>query len=481
MTEVQSATTSLPQAAHATERPRSRYLARVLAEATCTVALAVSDLAGACLSVAVAYGIHRLLTTWLTLKPLSLAHGLGNAIWLAIPLLAVSLLRGTYTRKVPFWEAARLLLGSVVVAIVVSFIGLYLTRLAPEMSRSLFVLSGVAMVAIVPLLRLSCVALLYRLKLWGQEVAVVGHATHVHTVAANLERDHMLGYHVVQTIEVTGDEKELMPRTNAAIVVMEGLAPEAASRLVSALHAVIRRVTIMPVLTELPYAWTTPHFLLDRRYMLLTTDNRLKEPVNLLLKRVFDFVLAALMTVLLAPFFLLMALAIRLESSGPAFFAHKRIGRRGRTFPCLKFRTMYADAQQRLQSILDADPAKQAEWDATYKLKDDPRITGVGRFLRKTSLDEFPQLFNVLAGQMSLVGPRPIVEGEIAKYGDGYAVYSEVTPGITGLWQVSGRTETSYAERVAIDVCYVCNWSLWLDLVVLLRTIPAVLSKRGAY
>ena len=198
-------------------------------------------------------------------------------------------------------------------------------------------------------------------------------------------------------------------------------------------------------------------------------------------KRALDIIGAGVGLVLLAPFFLIVALLVRADG-GPAFFAHQRVGRGGKLFGCLKFRSMVIDSQARLEALLASDPAARAEWEATRKLKNDPRITRIGRFLRSTSLDELPQLINVLRGEMSLVGPRPVQEAEIDRYyGASAAHYMAVRPGITGLWQVSGRSETSYESRVALDVSYVSRPSMLADLSILLRTPVAVLSRRGAH
>jgi exopolysaccharide production protein ExoY len=198
-------------------------------------------------------------------------------------------------------------------------------------------------------------------------------------------------------------------------------------------------------------------------------------------KRALDILGAGVGLVLLAPFFLIVALMVRADG-GPAFFAHQRVGRGGKLFGCLKFRSMVIDSQARLEALLANDPAARAEWEATRKLKNDPRITRIGRFLRSTSLDELPQLINVLRGEMSLVGPRPVQEAEIDRYyGASAAHYMAVRPGITGLWQVSGRSETSYESRVALDVSYVSRPSLLADISILLRTPVAVLSRRGAH
>jgi lipopolysaccharide/colanic/teichoic acid biosynthesis glycosyltransferase len=198
-------------------------------------------------------------------------------------------------------------------------------------------------------------------------------------------------------------------------------------------------------------------------------------------KRALDIIGAGLGFVVLSPFFLIVALMVRADG-GPAFFAHQRVGRGGKLFGCLKFRSMVIDSQARLEALLANDPAARAEWEATRKLKNDPRITRIGRFLRSTSLDELPQLINVLRGEMSLVGPRPVQEAEIDRYyGASAAHYMAVRPGITGLWQVSGRSETSYESRVALDVAYVSRPSMIADLTILLRTPVAVLSRRGAH
>ena len=197
------------------------------------------------------------------------------------------------------------------------------------------------------------------------------------------------------------------------------------------------------------------------------------------IKTSLDVVLAFLGLIMLAPLLFVIALLIR-RDGGPALFRHMRIGEAGQPFACLKFRTMVPNSDAMLQHQLLTDPAAAAEWRETQKLRHDCRVTGIGRFLRATSLDELPQLINVLRLEMSLVGPRPIVEAELPRYGRRISSYYLVRPGLTGLWQVSGRTTTSYARRVRLDAFYVENWSLRMDLVILLRTIPAVLTRRGA-
>ena len=199
------------------------------------------------------------------------------------------------------------------------------------------------------------------------------------------------------------------------------------------------------------------------------------------LKRGFDLAVGAALIVPVGGLVAGLALLIRVMDGQDAIFWHERIGRDGRRFRCFKLRTMVKAADVKLAEILASDPRAAEEWRLTHKLVDDPRITPLGRFLRRTSLDELPQLWNVLRGDMSLVGPRPIVEEERARYGDDFIYYLAVTPGITGLWQVSGRNQVSYEERVQLDRCYAETWSFWLDLRILVRTVSVVLSRRGAH
>lgn len=200
------------------------------------------------------------------------------------------------------------------------------------------------------------------------------------------------------------------------------------------------------------------------------------------LKRIFDIIFSLLVLSIGAPLFLFIAIAIRLGSKGPIFYSQQRIGRGGRFFKCYKFRTMYPDADMRLNDILKNDPAKNKEWEETRKLKDDPRVTPIGAFLRKTSLDELPQFWNVFKGDLSVVGPRPVMRDELIKYfGERAQHIFSVRPGITGLWQVSGRSDTSYSLRLALDEEYVKTRTFFMDLKLILLTIPGIIFRKGAY
>lgn len=205
------------------------------------------------------------------------------------------------------------------------------------------------------------------------------------------------------------------------------------------------------------------------------------EAAQALMIRIFDVAVAAVAIVALLPLLMVVALMVRMTSTGPVVFRQKRVGRDGVMFPCLKFRSMVVDAQSQLDRLLAQSEEARQEWAQDQKLRRDPRITPVGEFLRKTSLDELPQLFNILAGQMSIVGPRPIVEGEIVRYGSRFRHYCSVRPGLTGLWQISGRNDVSYAMRVRLDSLYAQRRSLKLNVAICFKTVPAILTSRGCY
>jgi undecaprenyl-phosphate galactose phosphotransferase len=203
---------------------------------------------------------------------------------------------------------------------------------------------------------------------------------------------------------------------------------------------------------------------------------------HLPIKRGFDIIFSALILVLTLPILAVVAIAIRLSSKGSVVYAHERIGRGGRPFSCYKFRTMHKNADNVLQEHLNACPSLREEWEQNHKLKNDPRVTPIGKFLRKLSLDEFPQFWNVIIGDMSIVGPRPMVREEIEnKIGSKAAKILSVRPGLTGIWQTSGRSNTSYVKRVQLDELYVEHRSLWLDMKLICKTVPSMIMSRGAY
>jgi undecaprenyl-phosphate galactose phosphotransferase len=224
------------------------------------------------------------------------------------------------------------------------------------------------------------------------------------------------------------------------------------------------------------------YHLFVNQMFLIKVRNSLTEKSARFSKVLFDLVLVILSLPVTAPLLLVIGILVRATSPGPALFRQVRIGQNGKKIRIFKFRSMHHDAEAKLAELLAKDPAARAEWKKTHKLRHDPRVTKLGAFLRRTSLDELPQLINVLIGDMSLVGPRPVTETELRqKYRDKADYYKLVRPGITGLWQISGRSDVSYEQRVNMDTWYVFNWSLHIDLVILYKTIGVVLRRRGAY
>ena len=265
------------------------------------------------------------------------------------------------------------------------------------------------------------------------------------------------------------------------IITAPGMDSERLERLVAKIQPIVRDILFVPDLMMLPLGHVGVEPFYTEKVFMLSIRNNLARRRNRLAKRVFDLIATIGGGLLILPILLVLAILVGIDNKGRIIFAHRRVGQNGRLFPCYKFQSMVPDAQDRLEEYLAQNPEARKEWEESFKLTNDPRVTKLGAFLRKTSLDELPQLWNVLMGDMSLVGPRPIVMQEIDRYGDYIREYYMVPPGITGMWQVNGRSDTTYEERVAMDTWYVRNWSVWIDLVYLFKTIKTVFTGKGAY
>jgi len=243
----------------------------------------------------------------------------------------------------------------------------------------------------------------------------------------------------------------------------------------------ISRVIVLPQISSMPFFNAEIISSINHKGLAFFIKNNLLNPVDQTLKKIFDITIAWFLILISSPFLVVLYLLVYISTQGHPIFKQRRVGQDGRRFNIYKFRTMYLDASQRLEELIESDPQIKKEWEEEFKLKNDPRVTKIGNFLRRTSLDELPQILNVLQGKMSLVGPRPIIEAEIEKYGEYFEYFKAVKPGITGLWQVSGRSDLNYKERVQLDVWYVRNWSAGLDVIILIKTFVTVLSRRGSY
>jgi Undecaprenyl-phosphate galactose phosphotransferase WbaP len=293
-----------------------------------------------------------------------------------------------------------------------------------------------------------------------------------------LNEDEYLG---IPVIHETTIGPEIVKRYNIkmAIVAMPNLDPQKLKHLINTSVSAFRYNVIIPSYFNITTIWMSVR---DFSGVLgIDTSNKLKLGFNLKIKRLLEIIMVIFGGILIMPFLLLIALFIKLDSPGPVLYKHKRVGKDGKEFYIYKFRSMVVDAEHKLKTIFETDPELKTEWENNQKLQKDPRITGFGRFLRRTSIDEFPQLINILKGEMSLVGPRPIVDEEVPKYGEDYGRIFSIRPGLTGLWQVSGRSHTDYHDRIAYDTYYLQNWSVWLDLWIIYKTIGVLINGKGAY
>ncbi len=393
-------------------------------------------------------------------------------------------------------EELRRLIVSVTCMFVVWGIGAAMARGTLAVQLWFLIIVYPACAFALPIARTWTRHLLGKFTNWGLPALVCGDDAAAVRLYYWLADNHHLGLRPVgvignrETLDAGDDDKWYLGSWNETQEVAERkrvfwavvVPPEDRSTSISSLIAdylfTIPQVHVLSELTGLPDHWNPQQ--LDGLTGIHLQQN-LMLPLPRLTKRCMDFVAAILVGILLLPLLFYLAVAVKMSSRGPIVFGHTRIGRNGRRFKALKFRTMFQDSNLVLEQYLEANPDAMEEWQRDHKLRFDPRITRIGRFLRKTSLDELPQLWNVIWGDMSLVGPRPIVDAEIAKYGPYYGFYTMVKPGITGLWQVSGRNNTTYDERVQLDAYYVRNWSPWMDVVLLFKTIRIVLFAKGAY
>jgi undecaprenyl-phosphate galactose phosphotransferase len=358
------------------------------------------------------------------------------------------------------------------------------------------------LVAGIPAARQCARAILAQAGYWKIPTAIIGSGPPVVDLHAALKQSLALGFDVRWAVV---DRQDLMPSAlpgasrimiadpeeivaffraagcREAIIVAGEMNAAGVSQLVRKLQQSDIPVAMMPAIHRLPLGGGTSSYFFGRDVLVLRARSNVQRAPARLIKRLFDIAASALLLLVLAPLFLIIAATIKRRDPGPVTYAHTRVGMGGILFPCLKFRTMVTDAELQLAQWQANNPELHEQFLQSFKLKDDPRITPIGKWLRRTSLDELPQLLNVLRGEMSLVGPRPVVIQELEQYyGPAASLYLRVRPGLTGLWQVSGRNEIGYETRVLLDEWYILNWSFWNDLVILIQTVWIVLSGEGA-
>jgi Undecaprenyl-phosphate galactose phosphotransferase WbaP len=424
--------------------------------------------------------------------------GLYWQLWPLIPgILAAYGVAGLYVVGIsPVDELRRLCITTTALYLALGSV-IFLLREGTTYSRGIFILAWGLSVVLVWLLRVGVRQMCASQPWWGYPVLILGAGKTGELVVRTLKRQPELGLKPVAVLDddprkqddidgvpVLGQlslssylAKEL--RVNHAIVAMPGVPREKLLTILEQYGQTFPHMLMVPDLFGFASLWVSTK---DLGGMLgLEIRQRLLLPGPRLTKAILDCCLTVITGLILLPLIGLIALLVRLDSPGPIFYGQRRLGQHGRPFTAWKFRSMVVNGDQVLAEYLATHPGCREKWERDRKLKRDPRVTRIGRLLRRTSLDELPQLWNVLRGQMSLVGPRPIVGDEIRYYADKFELYKRVLPGITGLWQVSGRSDVTYTERVNLDAYYVRNWSIWLDIYILLRTVWVVLMGDGAY
>jgi len=403
-----------------------------------------------------------------------------------------------YGRRRPFWDEMREIFRILILMFIISAATAFIGGL--ESGRLNLVTAGLLNLILIPAGRAAARKVMDDLGLWKIPALIIGTGKNAQDAYMALYNERGMGYQIAgfirtpdeqesNSLEVNGTQLPVFPISTienlpdpmqiiVAVDNMSGLQEQSLIR--SLLSQNRNKVHIIPSLRGLPLHGTQITHFFSHEVLLLTVRNNLARRSYKIIKRTFDLVCGLLLLLVLAPLFVFLVYKIR-KDGAPAFYGHTRIGKNGQPFKCLKFRSMRADADKVLKELLSTNPEAKAEWDRDFKLRNDPRVTPIGQWLRKTSLDELPQLFNVIRGEMSLVGPRPIVHEELERYGDYTGLYLQILPGMTGLWQVSGRNDTGYEERVALDAWYVQNWSLWYDIAILFKTIGVVINRDGAY
>ena len=421
-------------------------------------------------------------------------------LWIPLVFIAFLGITQTYTRMQPILETVRQIFYAVLYALITCILTLYFMEASMLASRLYVVLFGVWALFNIYVGRYILLKLFKVTGSLTKPVILIGAGKTAEQVLSSFERD--LGYRY-KVIGILDDNpiSEILPQrfllmgalddaeeivrdsgVKTVIVTVPGMEKEKLQALLENIQPYVRDIIFVPDLIGVPLYNVEAQTLFNEQIMILSLRNNLARRRNRVFKRLFDTVAGSFLCVPIIPILLVIAICIKLDSKGAVFFNGQRIGKHGKTFTCYKFRSMYTNAGDILEEYLAVHPAAQEEWNTFAKLRDyDPRVTKVGGWIRKYSLDELPQILNVIKGDMSLVGPRPYLLRERKDIGEYLSTITLTVPGITGFWQTSGRNDVSFAGRVAMDTWYVRNWSIWLDLMYLFKTAKIVFTGKGAY
>lgn len=425
----------------------------------------------------------------------------SNYIHYIIPVVYIGLIlyERLYTKRLPFWQCAEKLFKIALFATLITATLIYFTGESKETSRLFIMFSGFFCFVYLTVARFLVKRLLVKAGLWQKPLIIIGAGKTAGLLAQAFEKEPSMGYKIVGLIDDELEERPLLRKyphigafANAEKVIRESeikdviiavpsLEREELLKLVYRVQPYVRNLTIVPDLFGLPLSNMTVNTLFSEKTVLLNVHNNLARRRNRLLKKMFDLLIGVPILLIILPVLMVLGILVKVDSPGPVFHIARRMGKNGKEFLCYKFRTMYVNGDGILKMYLGKNAKAKIEWEKFAKLKDDPRVTPVGKWMRKFSLDELPQIVNVLTGEMSLVGPRPYLPREKEKMGYFHYTILQTVPGITGLWQVSGRNEIDFEGRLRLDEWYVHNWSLWQDIVLLFKTVEVVLKRKGAY
>ena len=419
--------------------------------------------------------------------------------WIPLVFIAFLAISQTYTKMRPIIAMVQQIFYAVLYALITCILILYFMQASMLASRLYVVLFGFLALFNIYIGRYILLKLLKKMNWLMKPVILIGAGKTAELSLSFFDGDLGYRYRVVGLLDDAPISKILPQKflllgqvqnavdiirdsgVKTVIITAPGMDGTRMERLVAKIQPLVRDILFVPDLMMLPLGHVGVEPFYTEKVFMLSIRNNLARRRNRLAKRIFDLILTIIGGILISPILLILAVVVGVDNKGRIIFAHRRVGRKGKPFPCYKFQTMVPNAQERLEEYLAKNPEARKEWEESFKLTNDPRVTKLGAFLRKTSLDELPQLWNVLMGDMSLVGPRPIVAKEVKFYGENIEEYYMVPPGITGMWQVNGRSDTTYEERVGMDTWYVRNWSVWIDLVYLFKTVKTVFTGKGAY
>lgn len=498
----------------------SRYLQSQLGRIVYPVAIATCDLFAFYLALLTAYFLRvHLFGHWFPLPFKQTVPDLLRQFWVPLVVLGVFSYEGLYTKRQPFWDETQHMVRGIFLSYLTIFTIVSLGKISSTMSRSILSITGFLSLVLVPLVRFWYKPFLHRAGIGVKRTILVGNNRWSDLACLGLYRDHYMGIRILGWLAfpedygwneyevardegfegdtLSGEKVPLIPclgtldslkdlvrdeAIRGAVIATPYLRRQEISHLINLVQRHVLSVYVVPNIAQVNIANSELLYLFYEEIFLLGIHNNLKSRVNRFLKSTSDVVVSTMLLIPLLPLMAVISLAISASSSGPIFYVQDRVGRNGRPFRIYKFRTMILDADRKLDSLFREHPNLEIEFRERYKLEHDPRVTRIGQFLRKTSLDELPQIVNVLKGEMSLVGPRPVTREELRdRYLESGEDYCLVKPGITGLWQVSGRSERGYGVRIRLDLWYIRNWSLWLDLVILIRTLGVVVGQKGSW